>query len=80
AHQSSFNIMGTSMNAIWLLLGDGLLILYLLHDNCVSNFISSMTYFFVNAIWTIIGDVHCVDWNPLDFNYILIDSLYVQTE
>ena len=48
---------------------------------------------FVNAVWTMMlkviyfqvdkahnGDVHCVDWNPLDVNYILTgyDGIKVQ--
>ncbi|KAL5651550.1 hypothetical protein ACJX0J_037008, partial [Zea mays] len=24
------------------------------------------------------GDVHCVDWNPLDFNYILIGYVNIE--
>ncbi|KAL5654045.1 hypothetical protein ACJX0J_033364, partial [Zea mays] len=50
------------------------LILYLLHDNCklilIDLLVESILFsslLFVNAAWTMIGDVHCVDWNPLDF-------------
>ncbi|KAL5684070.1 hypothetical protein ACJX0J_010455, partial [Zea mays] len=52
-----------SMNAMRLLLGDGQLILY---------FILFSFLLFVNAVEKAhSGDVHCVDWNPLDVNYIL---------
>ncbi|KAL5663414.1 hypothetical protein ACJX0J_023522, partial [Zea mays] len=52
-----------SMNAMWLLLGDGLLFIFI----NLTDIIILFSFLLDMEFKAYSGDVHCVDWNPLDF-------------